>query len=143
MAYTLEPVAGKFAIAIFFLGTMGAGISSIFPILMITPILIADYQAGKLDTNSRQFKILTAIVSVIGLTVPVFGANPINAQILSQVFNVFVLPLVIIGIIMVTNRKELMGVHRAGPGLNLGMGLALLFACIISYNGVIAIVKSL
>ena len=141
MAYALEPMAGKFALAIFFMGTLGAGISSIFPILMITPILIADYQAGKLDTKSRQFKILTAIVSVIGLTVPIFGANPINVQILSQVLNVFVLPLVIIGIIILTNRKELMGEHRAGPGLNLGMALALLFACIISYNGVLGIIQ--
>ena len=77
-------------IAVFFLGTLSAGLSSIFPILMITPLLIADYQAGKLDTSSKQFKILTAIACVIGLTVPVFGANPIQMQILSQVFNVFV-----------------------------------------------------
>lgn len=139
MVTALEPVAGKFAIAIFFLGTLAAGLSSVFPILMITPLMIADYQQGELDTSSDQFKILTGIACVVGLAVPVFGANPINAQILTQVFNVFVLPLVIFGIIVLTNRKELMGDQKAGLLLNTGMVLALIFACIISYNGAVAI----
>lgn len=143
MVYTLEPVAGRYAVSVFFLGTLGAGLSSIFPILMIAPLLIADFQAGKLDTQSKQFKLLTAIASVIGLTVPILGANPIKAQILTQVFNVFVLPLVILGIIILTNNQHLMGKYRAGTLLNVGMGLAMLFACIISYNGVISIIQSL
>lgn len=143
MVSTLEPIAGKFAIAVFFLGTLSAGLSSIFPILMITPLLIADYQAGKLDTDSKQFKILAAIACVIGLTVPVFGVNPIQMQILSQVFNVFVLPLVILGIIILTNNKKIMGEHRAGLWLNTGMGLAMVFACVISYNGVVAIIEKM
>ena len=143
MVYALEPVAGKFAIAIFFLGTLAAGLSSVFPILMIAPLMIADYQHGKLDTSSKQFKIMTAFACVIGLAVPVFGANPIKAQILTQVLNVFVLPLVILGIIILTNRKELMGNQKAGLWLNIGMVLAMIFACIISYNGAVAIFETL
>jgi len=143
MVSTLEPIAGRFAIVIFFLGTLAAGLSSIFPILMIAPILIADYQEGQLDLHSTQFKILTGIACLIGLTVPVLGVNPINAQILTQVFNVFVLPLVIIGMMILINKKELMGEHKAGIALNIGMASALIFACIISYNGVIAILDKL
>jgi len=142
MVYALEPVAGKFAIAIFFLGTLSAGLSSVFPILMISPLLIADYQNGKLDMKSRQFKILTAIACLIGLSVPILGANPIKAQILTQVFNVFVLPLVIVGILILINKKELMGVYKAGWVLNIGITLSLIFACIISYNGVLAIIEN-
>ncbi len=139
MVYALEPIAGRFAIAIFFMGTLAAGLSSVFPILMITPLMIADYQQGKLDTTSKQFKIITGIACIIGLAVPIFGANPIQAQILTQVLNVFVLPLVIAGIIILVNRKELMGEHKAGIALNIGMVLSLIFACIISYNGVVGI----
>lgn len=142
MAQTLEPIAGKFAIAVFFMGTLAAGLSSIFPILMITPILLADYSKGELDLKSTRFKVLTGLVCLIGLTVPVLGVNPIKAQILTQVFNVFILPLVIIGILILTNRKSLMGEHKAGLALNAGMVAALIFACIISFNGVIAIIDS-
>jgi Mn2+/Fe2+ NRAMP family transporter len=143
MVSTLEPIAGRFAIVIFFMGTMAAGLSSIFPILMIAPILIADYQKGALDIKSKQFKILTGIACLMGLTVPVLGVNPINAQILTQVFNVFVLPLVILSIMILINRKSLMGEHRAGIALNIGMAAALVFACIISWNGISAIMESL
>ena len=143
MVYALEPVMGRFAIAIFFLGTLAAGLSSVFPILMIAPLMIADYQQGKLDTSSTQFKALTAVACLIGLAVPIFGANPIKAQILTQVFNVFVLPLVIIGILILINKKELMGDQKAGIILNIGMVLALVFACIISYNGAVAIIEKL
>ena len=143
MVSTLEPIAGRFAIVIFFMGTMAAGLSSIFPILMITPLLIADFQKGELDIKSKQFKILTGVACLIGLTVPVLGVNPINAQILTQVFNVFVLPVVIIGMMILINKKGLMGENKAGILLNIGMGSALLFACIISYNGIIAILDKL
>ena len=142
MVVTLEPVAGKFAITIFFLGTLAAGLSSIFPILMITPILLADFNEGKLDLKSRQFKVLTGIACLIGLTVPVLGVNPIKAQILTQVFNVFILPLVIIGMFLLINRKSLMGDQKAGVLLNAGLISAMIFACIISFNGAKAIFEN-
>ncbi|MBT8191225.1 MAG: Nramp family divalent metal transporter [Bacteroidia bacterium] len=139
MAGTLEPIAGKFALSLFFFGTLSAGLSSIFPCLMIAPILLADYQKGKLETDSRQFKVITGIACVVALIVPVFGANPIQIQILSQVFNVFILPLVIIGIILMLLNKKVMAGYKTGPGVYIGLGLALIFACIISYNGLIAV----
>jgi Mn2+/Fe2+ NRAMP family transporter len=139
MSGALEPVAGKFALTVFFFGTLSAGLSSIFPILLIVPLLIADYKSGELDTTSKQFKIITACASVIGLAIPVFGANPINGQILSQVFNVFVLPLVIIGIILLINDKKYKSRFRTGPLINLSLIGALIFSLVISYNGIIAI----
>jgi len=71
------------------------------------------------------------------------GANPIKAQLVTQVLNVFVLPLVIFGILILINKKELMGEHKAGPVLNIGIVLSLIFAIFISYNGVLAILEKL
>lgn len=139
MVNTLEPVAGKFALTLFFFGTLSAGLSSIFPCLLIAPILLADYQSGELDTNSKQFRIITAIACIFALIVPVYGANPIEMQILSQVFNVFVLPLVILGIILLINNRKIMAVYKAGILLNIGLFAALFFSCVISYNGIVAL----
>ncbi|SIR10817.1 Nramp family divalent metal transporter [Maribacter ulvicola] len=139
MVNTLEPVAGKFALTLFFFGTLSAGLSSIFPCLLIAPILLADYQSGELDTNSKQFRIITAIAALFALIVPIYGANPIHMQILSQVFNVFVLPLVILGILLLINNKKLMTTYKAGILLNSGLITAFFFACVISYNGVVAL----
>jgi Mn2+/Fe2+ NRAMP family transporter len=141
MANTLEPVAGKWAVSIFFFGALSAGLSSIFPCLLIAPLLIADYQSGELDTNSKQFRIITAVACLVALIGPAFGANPIEIQILSQVFNVFVLPLVIIGIIMIVNNKKIMKGYKTGLFVNIGLFAALLFSLVISYNGIIALTE--
>jgi Mn2+/Fe2+ NRAMP family transporter len=142
MVYTLEPVAGRFAVVIFVLGTLSAGLSSIFPILMVAPLLVADYRDGTLDTSSRQFKILTAVAALFGLIVPVMGANPILAQIATQVANVFVLPVVVGAGIILVNRKE-MGANKAGIMLNTGLVSAFIFSCFIAYNGVTALLELL
>jgi len=139
MVNTLEPVAGKFALTLFFFGTLSAGLSSIFPCLLIAPILVADYQSGELDTSSKQFRIITFIACLFALIVPIFGANPIEMQIVSQVFNVFVLPVVIIGILLLINDKGIMKNHKTSIFINIGLFAALLFACLISYNGVVAL----
>ena len=139
MVNTLEPIAGKFALTLFFFGTLSAGLSSIFPCLLIAPILVADYQSGELDTNSRQFRVITAFACLFALIVPVFGANPIEMQIISQVLNVFVLPLVIVGIMLLINNKKIMKEFKTSIYINLGLIAAFFFACVISYNGVIAL----
>ena len=142
MVNTLEPVAGKFALTLFFFGTLSAGLSSIFPCLLIAPILLADYQSGKLDTSSKQFRVITFVACLFALIVPIYGANPIQMQILSQVFNVFVLPIVIIGILLLINKKELMKSYQTSIWLNIGLATALLFACVISYNGIVALIET-
>ncbi|PHI19811.1 iron transporter [Lewinellaceae bacterium SD302] len=141
MANTLEPVAGKFAVTIFFFGTLSAGLSSIFPCLLIAPLLLADYQSGELDTNSRQFKIITLVACLVALIGPALGANPIQIQILSQVFNVFALPAVVLGIILLVRQRNLMKEYRFRGWVIVSLYVALLFACVVSYNGVLGILE--
>ena len=143
MVNALEPVTGKLSVTIFFFGTLAAGLSSVFPCMLIAPLMIADYQSGKLDTGSKQFKAITGIAALLALTIPLFGFNPIKGQILTQVFNVFVLPLVVLSITILVNRKSLMKDQAAGYLLNILLGLALLFSIIISYNGFIALVANI
>ena len=139
MVDALEPMAGKLSLTLFFFGTLSAGLSSVFPCLLIAPLLIEDYRSGRMDTKSRQFRTITGIASVMALTIPVLGFNPIQGQLLTQVFNVFVLPLVVFGIIVIINNRKLMGPHAAGALLNTILGFALLFSAMISYNGILAI----
>jgi len=143
MVTALEPVAGKLSLTIFFFGTLAAGLSSVFPCMLIAPLLIADYRSGELDTTSKQFKIITGLAAISALAIPVLGANPIKGQILTQVFNVFVLPVVVGGMIALINNKTLMKNYKTGWLLNMLLGLALLFSVIISYTGVMALIATL
>jgi len=141
MVYALEPIAGKFAVALFMVGAISAGLSSVFPILMVLPLLVGDYQEGRMDTRSGTFRILTAAACLVGLVVPITGANPIAAQVTTQVANVFVLPLVVLGIILLINRKDLLGENAAGWMLNAGLAAALLFSIAVSYAGIIGLLE--
>jgi Mn2+/Fe2+ NRAMP family transporter len=143
MVQALEPAAGRLAVALFFAGALGAGLSSLFPIIMVAPLLIADYRNGRMETNTRLFRVLCAVACAVGLIVPILGFNPIQAQIITQIGGVFVLPLSIGAMIVLVNRKDLMRSHRAGLVLNLGLALALLFSIYITYTGCVAIVDRL
>lgn len=134
MSGALEPSAGKFAVSIFFAGTLSAGLSSIFPCLMIVPLMLGDFNAGKLDVKSRRFKLITGVASVLALSVPVFGFNPIQGQIFAQVFNVFALPLVVISFLALWNRKNA-GLPTNRLLTNVVIVAAFVFSLIISWNG--------
>ncbi|MCR9251843.1 MAG: divalent metal cation transporter [bacterium] len=134
MSETLEPSVGKFAVSIFFAGTLSAGLSSIFPCLMIVPLMLGDYNTGQLDVKSRRFKITTGIASVLALSVPVFGFNPIQGQIFTQVFNVFALPLVVVSFLVLWNRKNA-GLPAKRLITNIILVAAFAFSIIIMFNG--------
>lgn len=134
MSQALEPVVGKFAVSIFFVGTLSAGLSSIFPCLMIVPLMIGDLKKGRLDVQSNQFKFITAFASIFALSIPVFGVNPIKGQIITQVFNVIGLPVVIFCLLLLWNRKNIF-VLKHKSVFNIIMFAALLFSLIILYHG--------
>ena len=143
MARTLSPLAGRAAVALFMSGTVCAGLSSIFPILMVAPLLLSDYRAGRMETRTRSFKLICLAACALGLVVPALGRNPISITIMAQVANVFVLPLTVLAIVQLVNRKDLMGDNRAGLTLNAGLALAFAFSCVIAATGVRAILVTL
>ena len=143
MIYVLEPIAGRFAVALFVTGLLSAGLSSLFPIMMLAPELISDYRAGEMQTGTPLFKILTGVAALVGLTIPILGTNPVITQIASQVTLVFVLPLVIGLMFVLLNKKKVMGASRPGWLMNILIVLAFCFACVVSYTGIIALGKLL
>ena len=134
MSKALEPSVGKFAVTIFFAGTLSAGLSSIFPCLMIVPLMLGDFNSGELDVKSKRFKGITGVASILALSVPIFGFNPVQGQIITQVFNVFALPLVVLCFILLWNRKKV-GLPQNRILSNGIMVCAFIFSLIIMING--------
>ena len=124
--------------SIFFAGTLSAGLSSIFPCLMIVPLMLGDYNSGKLDVSSTRFKIITGVASVLALSVPLTGFNPIKGQIFTQVFNVFALPLVVACFLVLWNRRNA-GLPEKRYLTNIILTGAFVFSLIIMVNGLMDI----
>ncbi len=142
MVTLLEPLLGRFALSIFIMGILGAGLSSIFPIVMLAPLLIGDYRNKPVNYKGPLFRILACVAILFGLVVPVLGARPIFVMLISQLFQIFVLPVVVVAIYYLVNKKDLMGEYKAGIWLNIGLILTLIFSLIISYESVVGLISS-
>jgi len=143
MAATLEPVAGRFSVSFFMVGTLAAGLSSVFPIMMVAPLLIGDWKDGKMETKTPLFRMLCLVAALWGLVVPLLGSNPVTVTIAAQISNVFVLPLTVAAILWLVNRRDVMGEHRAGAVMNVLLSAALVFAVVVAFTGARALMEAL
>lgn len=135
MAETLRPLMGRFAVALFMCGTLAAGLSSVFPIMMVAPLLVGDWRDGRMRTDTPLFRIICLVAAVWGLVVPAVGSNPVSVTILAQISNVFVLPLTVAVILWLVNRRDVMGEHTAGGLLNTLLAAAFAFSLAVAYVG--------
>ncbi|MEP2988029.1 MAG: Nramp family divalent metal transporter [Parasphingorhabdus sp.] len=131
----LEPLAGPLAVSIFAIGIISAGVSSQFPNLLLIPWLLCDYRGTQRDMTLWKYRVFVFLISLLGLVVPLFDARPVFVLILSQAFNVVLLPVTVACIIYLGNRSDLMGVHRNGLLTNLGLGGLFLFSLLTGYMG--------
>jgi len=128
MVSTLEPLAGRFAIAVFVTGIIAAGLSSIFPNMLLLPWLICDYKGIDRDLTKKIFRIVVVIVTLSGLIIPVFGGQPIIIMIASQAFSPLMMPLLTIFLMIIMNNQKVMGSHVNGFWLNTGLIITFLFS---------------
>ena len=72
MVKLLEPLAGRFAISIFVAGIVCAGLSSLFPIILLAPWLFADFRNKPRKMRSTGTRLLVLFGVSLGLVVPIF-----------------------------------------------------------------------
>ncbi len=142
MVELLEPLLGRFAISIFVMGIVGAAMSSMIPILMLAPLLISDYQNKPVKYRGITFRILCGAAILFGLVVPILKFKPVFAMIVSQVFQVFILPIVVLAIMYLINKKDLMNGYKASLWLNISLAFIFLFTLVISYQAVVGLLES-
>ncbi len=133
LMHALGPWAGEFALTLFTLGIIAAGLSSIFPNLLLFPWLISDYTGTPRNMKRPLFKIIAVLVASSGLIVPLLGGKPIWILIASQALSPFVMPLITLFLIILLNRSEVMKTHKANAGLNLALGATFVFNCFMLY----------
>ena len=133
MMNALGPWAGDFALTLFTLGIIGAGLSSIFPNLLLLPWLIADYTGTARDMKKPLYKFLVVLIALSALIVPFFGGKPVWILIASQAISPFVMPLITLFLLILLNRYEIMKEHKISFGMNIALGATLIFNCYMLY----------
>jgi len=133
MISLLEPLAGSFAVTIFAIGIVAAGVSSQFPNVLMLPWLICDYTETEREMTLPKYRIMVFLISLLGLVVPLFNARPVAIMVMSQAFGAIILPLTVGCIFYLTNRKDLMGEHKNKLIANIILTIIMLFALFMSY----------
>ena len=133
MISLFEPIGGKVAAFILILGIVGAGISTVFPIVLIAPWLISDYTGKERNIKSSMYRILGLIGILFGFGMQFISTTPPLLMIFSQAFQALILPAVAIPIMILINRKSLMNEQTAGTKMNFSLIAVILFSFITSY----------
>jgi manganese transport protein len=142
----LEPVAGLFAVGIFTIGVVAAGVSSQFPNVSLLPWLLDDYGNRKPNLRRTDYRIYVLLLSALGMIVPLFQAKPVTVMIASQAFSALILPATVACLIYLGNSKRVVGKNRLSVSANIQLALVMIFSVIMSYmsySGLIAFIKNL
>jgi manganese transport protein len=139
MVKLMEPLAGRFAISIFVGGIVAAGLSSLFPIVLLAPWLVADFSNKPRKMKSKSSRLLVLFGVLLGLVVPVFGGRPVLVLIIAQAMTVIVTPLILALMLYIYNKRSIMGPNSAGVTTNVSMVVILIFTIAMAVAGIIGI----
>jgi len=133
MVHLFEPLGGKWAALVLIFGIVGAGLSTVFPIVLIAPWLWADYreQPRNIQSTISQWMIAIALLFAFGSVF--LSQRPPALMIFSQAFQACILPAVAIPIFILWNRAGLMKAHKATKAENIGMVLVIIFSLVTTY----------
>ena len=137
MIQLFEPLGGRVAAFILILGIVGAGLSTVFPIILIAPWLISDIAGKPRDIKSPMFRILGGIGLLFGFGLIFIEKTPPAMMIFSQAFQAMILPAVAIPILFLIQNNNLMGENRAKLKLRLGIIAVIIFSLITTYFAII------
>jgi len=136
MISLFEPIGGRIAALILIVGIVGAGISSIFPIILIAPWLISDYTGKPRNIRSPMYRILGLVGILFGFGMQFINTTPPLLMVFSQAFQALILPAVAIPIFILINRKSVMNEHVAGTKMNIGLVGVMLFSLLTAFFAV-------
>jgi Mn2+/Fe2+ NRAMP family transporter len=136
MISLFEPIGGKIAAFILILGIVGAGLSSIFPIILIAPWLISDYTGMPRNIHSPMYRILGLAGILFAFGMQFLNTTPPLLMVFSQAFQALILPAVAIPVLILINRRALMKDHAGGRWLNAGLAGVVLFSLMTAWFAV-------
>ncbi len=136
MAYTLEPIAGSFAATLFVVGIVAAGLSSAFPNALVSIWTISDYFNLPRNPSRMHFRVIAFFYCAAGLIAPLAGGRPVLIQIASLAVQAVFMPLLVLFMLILLNRKDIAGDHTNSPVMNAICTIALLFTSYMAFQAV-------
>lgn len=119
MADQLAPLLGSAARSFFAAGLLCAGITSAITAPLAAAYATAGILGWQRDLRSWRLRAVWGVIVLIGTGLAVVGQSPVAAIIVAQAINGVLLPVVAVFLLVVMNRRELLGEYTNGWLANL------------------------
>jgi Mn2+/Fe2+ NRAMP family transporter len=137
MIHLFQPIGGKAAALVLILGIAGAGLSTVFPIILIAPWLICDYSGKERNIQSPLFRWLGLIGILFSFGFLVMKEKPPGLMVFSQAFQACILPAVAIPVYFLLANSKLMKTHPMSLKFRIGLLAVIIFSLVTTYFAII------
>jgi len=134
MAAVFEPIAGRFATILLCIGLLGSVLSTMVSQCLVSGYVITDIVGWEADLTSKKFKICEFVVTLFGVIVPLLGWNAFAVSSYGSGFNLTFFPIVSVMMLIIANKKEVMGDKKATTLFNIFCIIAILFSLLATWN---------
>lgn len=118
----LEPLLGPSARYVFAAGLFASGLTSAITAPLAAAYAVCGAMGWSIGMTSRPFRLVWGVVLLTGTVFAALGTKPLAAILFAQVANGLLLPFVAAFLLLVMNRRDLLGDHVNGPVSN-GLGV--------------------
>ena len=129
MARQLEPLLGTSARYFFAAGLFAAGISSAVTAPLAAAYAVCGAMGWSRDMHAASFRLVWASVLVVGTVFAAVGTKPLLAILFAQAANGFLLPICAVFLLIVMNRKKILGRYR-NSAISNGLGAAVVLVTV-------------
>lgn len=119
LAAPLEPLMGGLAPIFISVGLFAAGFTSAIASPMGAAATVSSFMHWKGGFENNKYKLIFALVIVIGIITSALGFEPLEVLLIAQALNGLILPIIAIFIMIVINKKGLMGNFKNPLALNI------------------------
>ena len=142
MAQALTPVLGTYAFVLFALGLWAAGFSSAIYMTSCIPPMMQESFGLEDDPKSVPSRVCVLLIAVfpIIVTYAMGGTVPTAIIVAAQVLNTFILPLSVILITILANKKKVLGDCASSVRQNIAMAVVAVVVILLTYTSIPTIV---
>ena len=138
LADSLEVTNGRWMMVVFAIGLFAAGFTSSITAPLAAAITLKSVSKGTPDWNEKgmKYRMAWGIVLLTGLIFGVTNVRPIPVIILAQAANGFILPVLAIFLLIVSNNRSLVGKHANSGLINAAMFVTVFVASVLGFINV-------
>lgn len=134
MAIQLQPLLGSWAPHFLSMGLFCAGISSTITAPLAAAFTAKGIFGWKNNTRSVKFRAVWMVVLIVGVVLSTLGYKPLQVIQIAQVANGILLPIVVIFLVYVCNKRKLLGGYANRPWQNAMAIFVVLVSVLISFR---------